>query len=659
MSVERIEYLVDYLNERTKEYDEGHPTISDADWDTLYFELKDLESQTNHIREDSPTQRVVYQVVNELSKSTHNHKMLSLDKTKDIEEVKSFVSSEEWIAMCKMDGLTCSLRYENGKLVSAETRGDGFIGEDILHNALVIPSIPKKIPYYDELVVDGEIICAVGDFQKFSDEYANPRNFAAGSIRLLDSNECATRKLQFIAWDVIKGLDFMPKLTGKLAMLQQEFYFTCVPYAVGDVEKAIISIKEIAEKKGYPIDGVVFKFNDVAYGKTLGETTHHFKNAIAYKFYDETYSTRLKYIDWTMGRTGVLTPVAVFDPIDIDGTIVTRASLHNYDVMRDTLGDCAYVGEPLQVYKANQIIPQIIPVDDEFRYDYGYVVSHAGISANDEPEFCPICNGMLAHKKSDAGITNVVCLNDDCEGKLINKLDHFCGKKGLDIKGLSKATLEKLIDWGWVTSIKDLFTLETHKTEWIQKPGFGLKSVTNILNAIESSRECELWRYISALGIPLIGSTYAKQMARIESGWVQIREDIESSQFDFADWDGFGSEMNYSLKHFNYEDADDLVLGNIIKIVNTLWEDPLGMEKKEKTLEGITIVVTGKLKLYKNRAELQSAIENAGGKVVGSVSGNTDYLINNDNTSTSSKNLTAQKLGIPILTEEEFVQKFL
>ena len=226
---ERIEFLVGYLNDRTKEYDEGTPTISDQEWDTLYFELKDLENRTNYIREDSPTQQVVYRVVNELSKSEHNHKMLSLDKTKSIEDVKAFLGTADYIAMCKMDGLTCSLRYIDGKLVSAETRGDGFIGEDILHNAMVIPSIPKKIPYYDELVVDGEIICSQEDFEQFSDEYKNPRNFAAGSIRLLDSNECATRKLQFIAWDVIKGLDFIPNLTTKLTILQEEYYFTCVP----------------------------------------------------------------------------------------------------------------------------------------------------------------------------------------------------------------------------------------------------------------------------------------------------------------------------------------------------------------------------------------------------------------------------------------------
>ena len=657
---ERIDYLVGYLNDRTVEYDEGRPTISDQEWDTFYFELKDLENHTNYIREDSPTQRVIYKVVNELAKSTHNHKMLSLDKTKDVEEVKTFLGDEEYVAMCKMDGLTCSLTYQNGKLVSAETRGDGFIGEDILHNALVIPSIPKKIPYYDELVVDGEIICSTEDFKNFSDEYKNPRNFAAGSIRLLDAKECGNRKLQFIAWDVIKGLDFIPTLIGKLAVLQEEYYFTCVPYAVGDVEKCITNISKAAKHYHYPIDGVVFKFNNIEYGRAQGETTHHFKNAIAYKFYDETYPTRLKYIDWTMGRTGVLTPVAVFDPIDIDGSTVERASLHNYSVMRELLGSCAYVGEPLQVYKANQIIPQINPVEDEFRYDYGYVISHCGVSANDEIEICPICGGGVAIEVSDAGIKNFVCQNPQCEGKLINRLDHFCGKKGLDIKGLSTATLEKLIDWGWLKSYKDLFYLYEHTDEWVKKPGFGSKSVSKICDAIEASKHCELWRFISALGIPLIGSTYSKKLATLEPAWFQIREDIEG-KYNFAEHhEGFGPEMTFALLNFDYTEADWLV-DNIMDLYNSLWINPDDKTetKEQKTLDGISVVITGKLTQFKNRAELQGAIEKAGGKVASSVSSKTNYLINNDNTSTSSKNLAAKKLGIPILTEEEFVEKFL
>lgn len=648
-ALERIEWLVAYLNERTKEYDEGQPTISDQDWDTFYFELRDLEQATGTILENSPTQKVIYSVVNALEKSEHNHKMLSLEKTKDIEEVRAFVGDNEFLAMCKMDGLTCSLRYVNGSLVSAETRGDGLVGENILHNAMVIPSIPKKIPYYDELIVDGEIICVHSDFEEFAEEYKNSRNFASGSIRLLDSEECAKRHLTFVAWDVIKGLEPIPTLSNRLALLQSEFYFTTVPGIIGDkdyIAECIEAIKHKAVQKGFPIDGVVFKFNDVAYGRSQGETAHHFKNALAFKFYDETYSTHMKNIEWTMGRTGVLTPVAVFGPIDIDGSTVERASLHNVSVMFDTLGGGSWVGQEVQVYKANMIIPQIKSAEN---------IMPEGADLINIPHICPVCGGETKIVKSIDGIETLICTNPDCEGKLINKLDHFCGKKGLDIKGLSKATLEKLIDWGWLNSYRDLFYLFQHTQEWVQKPGFGQKSVNKICEAIDESRKCELWQFISALGIPLIGSTYAKQMAKIEKGWIQIREDIEA-KYDFSKWDGFGPEMTASLWIFDYREADWLV-EYVMELKNSLWIDPTA-EVEKKSLDGITVVITGKLNQYKNRDALKEAIEAAGGKVAGSVSKNTNYLINNDATSSSSKNVTAQKLGVEIITESDFMKKF-
>lgn len=645
---ERIDYLVDYLNQRTVEYDEGHPSISDKEWDTFYFELKDLENHTNYIREDSPTQKVHFQIVSELSKSTHNHKMLSLDKTKSVAEVEEFLGTADYIGMCKMDGLTCSLRYLDGKLVSAETRGDGFVGEDILHNALVIPSIPKRIPYYDELVVDGEIICSVGDFAEFADEYKNPRNFAAGSIRLLDANECATRKLQFIAWDVIKGLDFVPNLTTKLHILQTEYYFTCVPFAIGHVAECIDKIQHAAVEFGYPIDGVVFKFNNVEYGRTLGETTHHFKNAIAYKFYDESFPTQLRAIDWTMGRTGVLTPVAVFEPIDIDGSTVERASLHNVSVMRGLWDKQWQSGLTVHIYKANQIIPQISKVEQGNLQD---------ATDLNPPAICPVCGGATELVTSDEGIVNLVCANPDCEGKLINKLDHFCGKKGLDIKGLSKATLEKVIEWGWVGSCRDLFYLFKHSDEWVKKPGFGQKSVTKICDAIDAGRKTEMWRFISALGIPLIGSTYAKEICKKLATWEEFREKVDSS-FDFTAWNGFGPEMHASLVRFDYKEADWL-FEYVMELENTLQTKPGDNDGTKQTLQGMTVVITGKLTQFKNRSEMQSAIEQAGGKVGSSVTGNTKILVNNDNTSTSAKNVAAQKLGIPILTEQEFVEKYL
>ena len=367
--LKRIHDLVYLLNYNTKKYDEGKTEFLDSEWDRLYFELEELEKETGLILGNSPTQTINYELKTELNKSTHNHKMLSLDKTKSVSDVVNFVGNNLFLIMCKMDGLTCSLTYKNGELVSAETRGNGIIGEDILHNAKVLPSIPKHIPYLDELVVDGEIICRYKDFEPFSNEYKNPRIFAAGSIRLLDAKECASRNLTFVAWDIITKMysddEIEYRLDQKLNTLAT-FGFTIVPFLIhsgdllkeGIMEVFINDIKKLSELFSYPTDGVVIKFADCEYGRSLGETTHHFKNALAYKFYDETYPTYLLDIEWTMGRTGVLTPVAIFEPIDVDGSTVERASLHNISIMEELLGE-PYEGQKIWVSKRNMIIPQI------------------------------------------------------------------------------------------------------------------------------------------------------------------------------------------------------------------------------------------------------------------------------------------------------------
>ena len=642
--------LIARLNEATVAYDKGEPTMSDREWDDLYFELQHLEKKYGQSLENSPTRKIHFEKVSELKKVKHSHPMLSLDKTKDIDVIKAFFGNQDRIAMCKMDGLTCSLIYENGRLISAETRGDGTVGEDITHNALVIPSIPNRINYSERLVIDGEIVCTYYDFENFKDEYKNPRNFASGSIRLLDSKECANRKLTFVAWDVIEGMS--GKLLTENLQELNKLGFNVVPITVSDtVEVQIDTIKDFAKVFGFPIDGVVFKFNDIEYGKSLGATDHHFKNAIAYKFYDETYSTRLITIDWTMGRTGVLTPVAIFEPIEIDGTVVERASLHNYSVMKEVMGDCAYVGQKIEVFKANQIIPQI---KSALKMSYGEVISNCGVSANDEPEFCPICQGATAIIKSVDGVKNMVCDNPNCEGKLINRIDHYCSKKGLDIKGLSKATLEKLIDWGWVSNIQDIYNLEEIKEEWISKPGFGVKSVNNILSAIEESKKCKLENFISAIGIPLIGRTVSKELVKYINDYDDFKEKIKNN-YDFADIEGFGPAMNKAIHDFDYTSADAIYY-TYLTIEQTQEEE---ITEGGSSLEGMTFVITGKLKSFKNRDELKAVIENKGGKVAGSVSKNTNYLINNDNLSTTAKNKKAQELGIPIITEETFKQKFL
>lgn len=376
--INRLMALIDKANEYTTLYDLGTPAITDQEWDNIYFEIKKLEDELDLYPQNSPTQSIPYDVVNELKKVEHNHKMLSLQKTKDLKEVESFIEGQPSLAMCKMDGLTCSLTYVDGRLTAAETRGNGIVGEDILHNVLHLKSVPKYLlGLRGKVVIDGEIICTLTDFEMFASDYKNPRNFAAGSIRLLDSRECAKRKLTFVAWDVIEGFESFDFLSDKLQRLLH-FGFIVVPFYIlpakdanGDkvpLDIIIDQIKSIAEHNRFPIDGAVFKFDYIEYSKSLGETSHHFKNAIAYKFYDETYTTRLLDIEWTMGRTGILTPVAIFEPIDIDGSTVERASLHNVSVMKEVLGN-PYVGQKLWVSKRNMIIPQIEEAERYFGTD--------------------------------------------------------------------------------------------------------------------------------------------------------------------------------------------------------------------------------------------------------------------------------------------------
>lgn len=640
-----VKNLIDTLNKATEAYDAGNPIMSDKEWDDLYFQLEQIESNMNYAFPNSPTQTIHYKSLTKLSKINHNHPMLSLDKTKRLEIVNSFLGNKQYVIMMKMDGLTCSLRYLNGELVSAETRGNGYEGEDVLHNAMIIPSIPKHIDYKEELIIDGEIICTYKDFEQFKNEFTHPRNFASGSIRLLDNSECSKRHLSFVSWDVIKGLEDTNLLSEKLQILNK-FGFLIVPHIVmtGEIhnEDIIDEFKTKAQSLYYPIDGLVFKFNDIAYGKSLGQTEHHFKNAIAFKFYDETYSTSLIDIIYDVSRNGILTPVAVFDPVEIDGTIIEKASLHNLTIIKKLL-NIPYKGQCLEIYKANQIIPQIASAGiPESRADI------EGITI-DIPKVCPIC-GHPTEITCEIETEVLNCTNSNCEGKLINKLVHFCSKKGMDIKGLSKATLDKLLEWNWVGNYKDIFELKQHRLEWITKPGFGPKSVDNILNSIENSRTCELSQFIAALGIPLIGASAAKDLSKEFKTWHELICAIESN-YKFYTLPNFGNEMHQSIKMFDYEEAKEIADKYII--FNSIIE-----EKSSHSLEGNVFVITGTVKRFKNRDEIKNKIEALGGKVTGSVSKNTTYLINNDVNSTSSKNKTAKLLNIPIISEEEFIQIF-
>ena len=584
--------------------------------------------------------------------------MLSLDKVHSIEEIKSFKKDKVLIASVKCDGLSVRLVYENGELVSANTRGDGYIGGDITEHAHYIQDIPLIIPKSGHVVIDGEVIIFKKDFD--SNRFKNQRNAAAGALALLDMNEVKSRKLSFIMWDIISIDNEYKTYYDKLGMAWR-LGFRVVPTEIlnndkdmngvyhteeENIQEAINSCIETAEMIGCPYDGVVFKYDDLEYGESLGATAHHFRDAIAWKPAIKTYSTRLRYIDWTMGRTGVLTPVAVFDPIEIDGAEVSRASLHNVSIMQEILGDCAYVGEPLEVYKSNMIIPQIYSAGP--KYDYGEVIVNGGVSANDAPEYCPICHGEITFKEEN-GITRAYCKNPNCNGKLINRLDHFCGKKGLDIKGLSKVTLEKLINYGWLNSIEDIFKLEEHETEWVNKPGFGTVSVNKILNAIESSKKSPTAKFICAIGIPLIGKVASEALAKKFGNYKTFREAVNNNSQELYEIAGVGEIMIQTLLDYDFTEADS-IFEKYIKEMR-----PVVFISVSKKLEGKTFVITGKLKTFKNRNEIKATIEKEGGKVTDSVSSKTDYLINNDIDSTSSKNLKAKKLNIPIITEDDFL----
>ena len=654
---EEIQKLIKECNYYSYLYDQGKPLISDEEWDNMYFTIKEWEKITGIVYANSPTQNISYQTVSKLEPIEHEHLMLSLDKTKEPLDIEAFLEGQEYVGMFKMDGLTCSLTYENGVLIRAETRGNGIKGENILHNARVIKNIPQKISITNrKIVVDGEIICNISNFMKFQKECKNPRNFAAGSIRLLSAEECSKRNLEFIAWDLIEGLKSVT-FTERLTFLK-ELGFTIVPYIFCNNiwgTSPLFTIKDLddlrKEYSHYPIDGYVFKFNDIKYGEKKGKTAHHFKNAIAYKFYDELYQTTLKNIDWTLGRTGVLTPVAEFEPVKIEGTIVERASLHNISIMRDIFNhSCPYIGQPLKITKMNMIIPQVIEAENFLTKEEIHQQKKKSI---DIIEFCPSCGSRLEIAESDNGTLNLFCINPLCDGRFINRLAHFCGDKGLDIKGISKATLSKLVDYGWIGCLTDIFYLKNYKNEWITKEGFGEISVKKILCSIEEKRTITLDRFLTALGIPFVGSTIAKLIAINFNTYKDFKEAVNNPEYSFTSLKGIGKEINYSFKDYNYEEAD--TIEGLLNIQNPLFNKT----NKSDKLKGQVICITGKIKEFKNRKELEELILDNGGKIASAVTSKTTLLINNDSTSKTVKNLAAIKKGIPIMTVSDFIQKFL
>lgn len=629
--IERIKELTKELNRLTELYDKGIPEITDKEWDDMYFELVNLERECNYAMPNSPTQRVNYTVVNELQKVKHNHPMLSLDKTKNWNEFIQYFMNKDVVGMIKLDGLTCSLRYVNGKLVSAETRGNGEEGEDILHNALVVKNIPKKINYTDELIVDGEIICTKQDFEGFKNEYANPRNFASGSIRLLDSKECAIRNLKFILWNIIKG-PYNTVIDNFVEM--QNLGFTVTPWTSSfDLDAKDFLVKQ-AEENGYPIDGLVGRFNDISFGESLGTTGHHSRAAYAFKFYDELYETKLLDIEWTMGKTGTLTPTAVFETVCIDGCDVSRASLHNISIIKK-LGLTNHC--TIKISKRNEIIPQV----EECLQD--------GDSDIILSKYCPVCGGETAIVKENESEI-LVCTNDNCSGKLLGRLNFFVSKPACNIDGLSEQILSFLIDKGWVKYFKDIYHLVEYKVEWQKCDGFGKKSVENILDAIEKSRNITLDRFICALSIDGVGKSVSKTLSDAFNGNFVEFIDAFDNGFDWTVLTDVGDIIAHNIN--NYLAKNEAEIRELAKEFNFIL--PTKVEVKENPFSGKILCVTGKLEHF-TRDSINAKITELGAKAASSVSKNTDYLITNE-ASGSSKYKKAVELNIPIISESEFLR---
>lgn len=633
--IDRIKELTELLNKASDSYyNTGDTIMEDHEFDTLLEELRSLERETGFVMATSPTHKVGYEVKSELQKVTHNHPMLSLAKTKDWNEFIIYFGSKDVIGMLKMDGLTCSLRYVNGELVSAETRGNGEIGEDIFHNIKTVKTVPQKIPYKDELIVDGEIICTYQDFEPFSTEYKNPRNFASGSIRLLDSNECAKRPLMFVAWNIIKGFDNENSFLRKLVLID-ELGFTVVPWTSSFDWDAKEFLVNKAKKLGYPIDGLVGRFGDIKYGESLGATSHHSNAAYAFKFGDETYETVLRGVEWNTTRTGIIAPVAVFDEVDLDGALTTRATLHNLSIIEQLeLG----IGDTITVYRSNMVIPKI---DDNLTRSNTLKI----------PTVCPCCSHPTEVKYTDNSKV-LMCTNPDCPAKKLARFTHFVSRKCMNIDGLSEKTLSLLISNNLVKNFRDIYHLKEHVGKLCTLDGMGKKSVENLLNSIEKSRDVKLENFIAALGIPNIGLSAAKAISKKFNGsHYYFVLALANDNYDFSQINDFGEITNKSL-HDWWHSKDPMV--ELLPMeVNFIVEDDAS---PNTSLDSKSFCITGSLTHYANRDALVKVIEDNGGKYVSSVSKKTDYLINNDKTSTSGKNKKAMDLNIPIISEEDFIK---
>lgn len=655
-----IKELINELNKASELYYNGKDSfLTDREYDIKLEELRKLEQEQKIIYSNSPTINVGAPVLSELNKvQIKNKPMLSLDKVHSAQEIINFSDGYDLIASIKCDGLSVRLVYQDTDLVSANTRGNGYEGSDITEHIKHFLNVPLKIAKTGTYIIDGEAIIYDKDFEiiNVNNEFKNNRNTASGALALLDMSIVENRKLSFIAWDIIEGAStnwYHYNLEEA-----EELGFTTVPAVALDCtkleEEEINQINEdlILEAKKYygiPCDGVVWRINNIDIGNKKGQTVHHFLNAVAWKPVDEEYETRLKYIDYDVSRNGVLTPVAVFDPIDLDGSIVERASLHNRSIMKEVLGETPYAGEKIWVIKSNMIIPQITRANKK---DYGDIVAAGGVTVGlggDYGVLCPICGGLTSIKVSESGVETLYCDNEECPGKLAQRIDHFCGKKGLDIKGISRKTIEKLIDWGWINGFADIFRLEQHKTEWMSKEGFGAASVGKILLSIEAARSgSKMGNFLSGIGIPLVGRTVAKEIVKYYSTWKEFREAVGG---DWTEFEGFGPEISKAINSFDYTEADEVA--GMLDFIQPEVQDKI---TPTAALKDKRLCVTGKVTHFANRDALKADIEAKGGKLVNSVTSKTDYLITNTPDSGTAKNRDAQRLGVKIITEEEYLQ---
>lgn len=641
--------MVSILNQASEAYyNTGNPIMTDEQFDVRLEDLRQLEEETGFVLANSPTHNVGAKVLTELKEVTHSSPMLSLDKCHSVEEIVKFANGKELVASIKLDGLTCRLTYEDGILMRAETRGNGYVGSDITEHVKQFINVPLKINKSGTYIVDGEAIITDEDFAEINKngEYKNSRNLASGTLSVLDTSLVAKRRLRLVAWDIVEGGGNSLKDNLNKA---KELGFNVVPnwFAAKldpkKLEGTIVYIFDYAEEEGLPNDGIVFKFNDVQYGKSLGATSHHFRNGIAYKAKNEEVETKLRNIDWTLGKTGVITPTAIFDAVDIYDTTVERASLHNISIMRELLGEEPHIGQSIVVTKSNMIIPQVVRADK----------SYSGIQdlMLDIPTKCPVCSGETKIKK-DNDSEVLICTNDDCKGKLLGKLTHFASKNAMNIDGLSEATLEKFINLGWLNCFEDIDGLKYHFSEMIELDGFGVTSAKKLLSAISESKKTTLDRFIYSLSIPLIGRSASKTISKCFNGdFDNFYKNCCMSKFDFTSLDDFGEAMNDSIN--DYIEKNVVMIGNLAK---EMWFEKSNIVSDSNILAGKTFCITGSLNHFVNRDEAKEKIEQAGGKVSGSVSAKTSYLVNNDTESTSGKNKKAKELNIPIISEEELIK---